>query len=70
MRASFCVKSLIRASRTVTITPSPIEAALPLLQDPQNAYRILGSLEFSGAKAQVSSWIAKPEKPEKPEKEE
>src|SRR3954471_814423 len=29
--ASRCVKSLIRASSTVTITPSPIEAALPLI---------------------------------------
>jgi hypothetical protein len=50
-----------------------IEAALPHLQDPQNAYRILGALEFSDAKAKVSGWIAartKAEKPEKAEKDE
>ena len=41
-----------------------IEPALPLLQDPQNAYRILGSLEFASAKEKVSGWIAQRVKPE------
>jgi len=41
-----------------------IEPALPLLQDPQNAYRILGSLEFASAKQKVSGWIAQRAKPE------
>jgi hypothetical protein len=44
-----------------------IETALPLLQDPQNAYRILGSLEFSDGKAKVSDWISKRTKAEKEE---
>lgn len=36
-----------------------IEAALPHLQDPQNSYQILGSLESADAKSQVSAWIAR-----------
>jgi membrane-associated protease RseP (regulator of RpoE activity) len=47
-----------------------IEAALPHLQDPQNAYRILGSLEFSDSKAKVSGWIARrAEAPKEPKEE-
>jgi membrane-associated protease RseP (regulator of RpoE activity) len=44
-----------------------IEKALPLLQDPQNAYRILGALRFGEAKAKVSGWIA--ERAQSPKKE-
>jgi hypothetical protein len=41
-----------------------IETALPRLQDPQNAYRILGALEFSDAKRKVSEWIEAAKKQE------
>lgn len=34
-----------------------IESALPKLQDPQNAYQILGSLELAHSKKKVSEWI-------------
>ena len=34
-----------------------IEASLPLLQDPQNAYQVLGSLDFGDSKQKVSGWI-------------
>jgi hypothetical protein len=40
-----------------------IETSLPQLQDPQNAYQVLGSLEFSGAKSRVSDWIEALNKP-------
>ena len=40
-----------------------IEAALPKLQDPQNAYQILGSLEFSESKKRASGWIEALNKP-------
>ena len=42
-----------------------IETALPVLQDPQNAFRILGALKFADAKSKVSGWITKPSKPAK-----
>lgn len=35
-----------------------IESALPHLQDPQNAYKVLAALDFSGTKEKVSGWIA------------
>jgi len=35
-----------------------IEPALPLLQDLQNAYRILGTLTWADSKRKVSGWIA------------
>jgi membrane-associated protease RseP (regulator of RpoE activity) len=47
-----------------------IEAALPHLQDPQNAYRILGSLEFSEAKSKAGGWIAQRARAPKEPKEE
>lgn len=47
-----------------------IERALPFLQDPQNAYRILGALEFSPSKEKVSGWIAERAKAPKPSKDE
>jgi hypothetical protein len=34
-----------------------IELTLPFLQDPANAFRILGALEFTEAKSKVSTWI-------------
>jgi hypothetical protein len=40
-----------------------IETALPKLQDPQNAYQILGSLEFSDSKTRASGWIEALNKP-------
>lgn len=36
-----------------------IEAALPHLQDFQNAYQLLGTLDHADAKGKVSAWIAK-----------
>jgi len=47
-----------------------IERALPHLQDPQNAYRILGSLEFSDSKSRVSGWITERAQPPNAPKEE
>jgi hypothetical protein len=35
-----------------------IEPALPLLVDPQNAYQILGAIQWADAKGKVSQWIA------------
>jgi membrane-associated protease RseP (regulator of RpoE activity) len=50
-----------------------IERSLPHLQDPQNAYRILGALEFSEAKSKVSAWITErakaPKAPKAPKEE-
>ena len=34
-----------------------IETALPKLQDPQNAYQILGALEYAHSKKKVGDWI-------------
>jgi hypothetical protein len=34
-----------------------IETSLPHLQDPQNAYQILGALDYSGSKKKASGWI-------------
>lgn len=34
-----------------------IEPALPHLQDPQNAYQLLGTLDFAHAKNKLSGWI-------------
>jgi hypothetical protein len=47
-----------------------IEPALPLLQDPKNAYRILSSLEFSDAKSKVSAWIGEGSKAPKASRDE
>ena len=44
-----------------------IEPALPILQDPQNAFRILGALDFPDAKSKVSGWITEKAKPSKDE---
>lgn len=40
-----------------------IETALPRLQDPQNAYQILGALDFAASKRKVSEWIEAAQKP-------
>jgi len=49
---------------------SAIETSLPHLQDPQNAYRILGSLETAAAKEKASGWIAERSKAPKPSRDE